>query len=346
MARTLADELAAAVAAQRRVKLSLDELGETLVALHPELATAADRYPRLAAAIDELATRGIVEPSRTRTVRQGAPVPTFVRVVANRRAQPAGNPAHRFPWVAEMAWAASGPRRAPSLQDQLEALSRWIATHRGRRPAVPVRERSLEVFGDDKLLGRLIEGVLAAHPETVAALAVEPVHPPMAVAAVEGAAGRDVLVVENHTTFHSALGAAGAHAAAGRAVRYGWVGYGAGQQIERNVPSLLALAPAAIDYFGDLDAKGLAMAAVGARRCRQVGLPDLRPARALYEALLARGRPQPCRQTPVEWPEAGLAWLGPELAGQVEARLGRTCWLAQEWVGREVLTADPSWCCG
>lgn len=343
MTAGLADELGAALSGQRRVKVVLDELAEMVVDLHPELATASDRYARLAEAAEELAARGVVEPSRRRVARQGAVLPAFVRVVGNRPARPTDNPAPRFPWVEEMAWAASGPRRPPDQQRQLEHLSRWIAANRGR-PTVPTRERSLEIFGDDKLLDGLVGGTLAGHRATVDALAVEPVHPPMAVTPVVGATGRDVLVVENGTPFHSALRAAGSHVAAGRAVRYGWVGYGAGQQLPAIVPSLLTLSPTAVHYIGDLDANGLAIAAGAAARCAELGLPPLRPARRLYGLLLERGRPQPARRAPVEWPEPGLAWLGADLAARVETVLGTTHWLAQEWVGLELLTAEATWC--
>jgi hypothetical protein len=339
----LADELGAALAAQPRVTVPLDRLAELLVTLRPELVTAPDRFGRLAEAVDELVARGVIEPSATRRRRQGVAVPAHVRVVGNRRPLPPDNPARRFPWVAEMAWAASGPRRPPAQQENLERLSRWIAANRGR-PVVPTRERSLEVLGDDKLLDDLLTGVLSGHPATVEALAVEPVHPPMAVAPVRGASGNDVLVVENGTPFSSARRAAEHHAAAGRPVRYAWIGYGAGHQLGAIVPSLLALRPAAVDYFGDLDPNGLTIAAAAAARRPSIALPPLRPAHRLYELLLAHGRPQPAPRCPLTWPEAGLAWLGATAATQLHERLGDTHWLAQEWVGVEILTTDPGWC--
>jgi hypothetical protein len=241
-----------------------------------------------------------------------------------------------------MAWAAGGRRRSTTDQRRLEAISRWIAANPDRT-AVPVRERSLEIFGEDKALDSLADGLLREHPEAWAALSIERVYPPMAVGDVEGATGREVLVVENGTTFHSVLRAARTHVAQGVPVRYRWIGFGVGRQLRAIVPSLLDLRPSAVDYFGDLDARGLTIAAEGARACRDCGLADLRPSPVLYGELLERGRPQPTK-APAHWPPEGMTWIGDELATRLRARLGTTAWLAQEWVGVEALSRSADWC--
>lgn len=350
----LAGEVGAGLPKRRGTRVYRDGLMQVLVGLRPELATSPDRARRLAEVLEHLENQGVVRPSKGHSPFLGVDLPTSVQVVDGAgSAVRAENPARRYPWVAEMAWAAAGPRRAPDEHERLVQLSEWIAANRGRS-GVPVRERSLEVFGDDKTLGDVLDRVLREHPETIEALAVERVHPPMAVQRVDGAAGREVLVVENHTTFHSAVAALGAHVAAGVRVRFGHVGYGAGGQLEAILPSLHDLEPSAIEYFGDLDPDGLAFAAAGARSCRSEGLPELRPAVWLYTSLLDRGRPQTKRSKRTNrspkgtetgpWPEDGLSWLGPTLAAQLQETLVGGQWLAQEWVGVEILTSDPEWC--
>jgi hypothetical protein len=174
-------------------------------------------------------------------------------------------------------------------------------------------------------------------------LAVERVYPPMAVAEVPGASGGDALVMENGTTFWSAVRAARGHASEGRVVRYRWIAFGVGRQLSAIIPSLLDHRPDAIDYFGDLDANGLAIAADGARACQRHGLPALGPASILYAALIERGRPQTAASE-MRWPDGGLAWIGPDLAAAIRKRLGTRSWLAQEWVGQEYLTSHAEWC--
>ena len=70
--------------------------------------------------------------------------------------------------------------------------------------------------------------------------------------------------------------------------------------------------------------------------------PALEPHPLLYEWLLDHDRPQP-RGCQDDWPTAGLAWLGPELAAKVVDRLGDAHWLAQEWVGLDLLRSWPGW---
>jgi hypothetical protein len=338
----VADDVATWIAAGTARRIPTEALMPRLVALRPELATSADRYHRLRAVVDELARRGVIEPSKAHQTRLGVRLPRSLLVAGRAPAAAVENPARRFPWVTEMAWAANGPRRPAVVHDQLVSISTWIAVHR-RPPTVPVRERSLEVLGDDKALDRLLAGVLRGRAAAVAALAIEQIHPPMAFAEVAGAVGRRVLVVENGTTFHSALRAARHHVAAGVPVAVRWVGYGAGGQMEAIVPSLCQLDPDELAYFGDLDPEGLGFAARGAVRAREAGLPPLAPARVLYQWLLDRGRPQR-KARPAPWPADGLAWLGTDLAACLDRTLGDAGWLAQEWVGITALETDPTWC--
>lgn len=344
---SLVDEMAARLEANSRRQLDVHELLGLLVELRPELATDAQRYQRLGDVLVELERRALITPSNARARRLlGADLPSSVTLTTTPARTPRGNPALRYPWVEEMAWIASN-RALPTRQlDALCRVSEWIAANRGRSP-IPERERSLEIFGEDKVLGPLVDGILRSRPAVVDALAIYRCHPPMAVAAVEGSSGRTVLVVENGTPFHSALRAARHHVAAGLPVEIGWIAYGAGGQLEAIVPSLADRQPrpTAIHYFGDLDPEGLRFAAAGAIRCKAAGLPPLQPAHRLYQLLLDRGRPQKKDQKrPPSWPAEGLDWLGEPLASQLRQACAAGEWLSQEWVGIEVLTADPSWC--
>ena len=341
----LAEAMASRLAGARRVRWTAHDLAGLLAAVRPELAVSAERYVLLAEVVAELAAADAVRPTKAEVRMGGVTLPRSVEVVGARRPPAPENPALRHPWAPVMAWAASGRRRPDATHAALVAISDWVGAHPSP-DVVPVRERSLEVLGDDKALERLLAGPLRGRDEVVRALAVERVHPPMALGAVGGATGRDVLVVENGTTFHSALRAARAHAAAGTPVRYAHVGYGAGEQLATLLPSLASLRPAGLDYFGDLDPEGLRFAARGAAACGPAGLPPLRPAAVLYELLLARGAAQR-KARPAPWPPEGMAWLGDRLAAGVRAVTGAAGdggWLAQEWVGVVVLRADDGWC--
>jgi hypothetical protein len=342
----LVNEMAARLAATTRRQLKVHELLGLLVELRPELATDGQRYRRLGDVLAELERRELIAASNERARHLGAILPSTVTLLTTPARTRRDNPALRFPWVEELAWVAGSRALPTGLFDRLCRVSDWIAANRGR-PPVPERERSLEIFDQDKVLGLLVDGVFRDRPAVVDALAIYRCHPPMAVARVEGSSGGIVLVVENSTSFDSALRAARHHVSAGAPVEIGWIAYGAGEQVASIVPSLSDLQPrpTAIRYFGDLDPEGLRFPAAGAVSCEANSLPRLEPAHRLYEILLDRGRPRgKDRKRSTGWPPDGLAWLGESLAN----RLRQTCapgeWLPQEWVGVEILTADPCWC--
>jgi DNA-binding NarL/FixJ family response regulator len=109
---------------------------------------------------------------------------------------------------------------------------------------------------------------------------------------------------------------------------------------------LVALAeaerPAALAYFGDLDLRGLEIAAAGERFAAELALPHFEPAESLYRLLLEHGRPANVESPP----EAGRAraavrWLPDQLRPPaLDVLLGGRR-LAQEAVGLEVLLRMP-----
>lgn len=338
-----ADALLAAIQRRGTRRVPIGEVVAALVEVRPDLATAGDRFRRLGLVLDALAARGSVTLTARQVRYADAALPSSVVLARPVRAAVGADPALTHPWVPSMRWVAEVGRQPLLTRQRLIQLNRWLANHRDR-PVVPVRERSLDIFGDDKVLERLLRrgGVLAAAGRQPPELRVEVVHPPMAVERVSANAGSGLLVVENGTTFHSVLRAARQHANAGT-IDLGWVGYGSGEQLPVILPSVARLdpRPSFVGYFGDLDPPGLRFAAAGAAVSAN-GLPRMEPHRLLYAWLLQRGRVQP-RTDRASWPAEGLAWLGTRLAARVQQVLGDEGWLAQEWVGLELLASSAAW---
>lgn len=345
-----------------RSRIRIEDLERLLIAERPELAGSAERGTRLARLCDELVAGGVAQPGRRRVARLGVVVPALftlaTRTGADADRRPEAAVVTTWPWVSELAFLAALRRQlSPAVLGRLQQLNGWLAANPDAEPA-PERERSLEVFGDDKALAELTRSVLSGR--VPAGLRAYPVPPPMLVEPT-GSGRPAVIVVENHTTFHSLLrvgselaaggagpgsaAGAGSGSAAGAGPQVpGFVAYGVGNQAPSLVASLSRFAPGELFYFGDLDHNGLAIAAGAARAAAEAGLPPLRPHLGLYSLLLTTGRPQ---QRPpgarAGWPEEGLAWCGPELARRVREVLGSDCWLAQEWVGVHVLRRHRWW---
>ena len=351
----LAESIARRLEGWSRRKVPLDTLARMLVEARPELATTAERGARLDSLAVALAAPGKFRPSALRVGYLGRSLPAFL-LLEREVSRVSPDPSRSYPFVPELAFAARTRGRWPAATfSHLVELNTWLARRpAGDIPAVPVRERSLEIFGDDKLLERLLEGVLARPGPHHERLGIYFVPVPMLIEQVpqvptgadRGRGRSGVLVVENATSYDSLL-RAGVEQAGLDGERPGFFGYGAGAAAERSIVSLASsvasrfggVSVGGIWYFGDLDREGLEIAARTAQAARSAGLPPVRPHERLYDLLLTCGRPQ-ARRSGFEWPRAGLDWLGERLSRRVVGALGSQAWLAQEWVGIEALRKD------
>jgi hypothetical protein len=238
-------------------------------------------------------------------------------------------------WRPELAWAADLRFRADELE-RLKRVNAWLRDLDPGEPVVPVRERSLELFGDEKMLERLLGGRLFFDGGlSLELLRARTVHPPFVCHRISAAPV--LLVIENHHTYDSfvrTLGAGG---------RVGVVAYGAGSAFVGSVTYANDLDPPVeeIRYFGDLDARGLRIP-VDADRARGPLLPPVRPAEHLYRRLLELGVRAAAPPVPAEIAARLVSWLPADLRDEVAAMLAGGCRMAQEAVGFKALrgTAD------
>ena len=252
-------------------------------AQHP---AARGRFRR---ALDELAVVSLVAlPSAASRSGWDAivepPLPVWVTRVDRDAAGPAAKTAPRV-WPSAL--EAAG--RIASRPDEHSVLER-VADWRRDNPApvrVPVGERSAELFGDEKALGRYRKTRLfTSGALTLDLLACYDPPLPFASQRVPGVGPVILLVAENLATYTSFLTAARALGAATRPDLH--VAWGIGGSFEQSVLSipLLDPSPRYVRYFGDLDLAGLRIAAGAARQAAEAGLPPVLPATACYKFLL------------------------------------------------------------
>lgn len=341
MTGRLAHRLLKALERGGRVQVDRDAVWRAYLGVDPEFAHSPRKRERLHACLEELVAASSIQlPATKRDFDRGSPpLPRFVRLVRARAQPAAASPTIRFPWCSSLAWAAS--ERLSSRQfEELRAVHRFLVEGGERRPTVPSRERSLELFRDEKRLdalsrtslfgpGRLSWDLLRCQPEP----------PPLVSRAV--APGTTLLVVENHHTYVSlsrALPGGGS---------VSWLAYGAGKAFVTSIASAVSLSSGTqplerILYFGDLDEAGLQIPVDANQTAATLGLPTVEPAEALYSLLFESGEPAPVsRRVPSERAKSLAAWLGPTLCKPAEALLRDGRRLAQEWVGYERLVAEP-----
>lgn len=345
----LVSVLVDAVAASSVQRVGISALRAAFARHDPTGATSAGSRHRLGEAVQALAAQGLITlpASRTCWERHVEPaLPNWVqRPPTPRAARPTGPPRV---WRAELARAGAQARTTTEVE-VVSAVETFLARGGADRPLVPYRERSVEVFGHEKRLDSLLGTRLFRGGALSLGLlrCYRPALPLAAQLLATAAAGEAValLLTENHHTYSSLLEAGRARVAAGDR-RVLAVGYGSGNQLAASISGAAQLAPVPVRlaYFGDLDLPGLDIAARVSAAAVTAGLPPVRPARTLYEALLEHARPQP--GSPVEPASARDAarWLEDEaLQDAVVGLLTRGHRIAQEQLGGERLAAVADW---
>jgi hypothetical protein len=337
---SLAQHLADQVAAALQQKVAVEELYDAAVSFDRSLATATTARGEIRDALDELATVGLVLfPSAPRhfDTRDMPPLPMWVRRPPRERSVREARVQRVWPAALERAGRIASRAAEIGLLDTVAA---FLRDGGGSRPNVPMRERSLELFGDEKRLDGLVATRLfVSGALTLELLRCHTVPIPFVSQWVPGACdpqGIALLIAENHHTYASLLEVTRHSAAAGGPGRH--VGYGTGSQFPSAVLSvpLLFPKPDRIVYFGDVDLKGLQIPAAANAVAAQAGLPPVAPALSLYQVLFEVSRKRTSLPVATKVATEVAAWLGP-LADRARDSLVHGIRLPQEAVGYELL---------
>ncbi|MDV3136373.1 Wadjet anti-phage system protein JetD domain-containing protein [Mycobacterium sp. 29Ha] len=330
----LAEALWSAIERHRTRRVPVSELLKAGAAVDRTGAATVGWRARIKAAIEHLETGGRVTLPKTKQDTTALPaLPLYVTRAAGPRNARAARTAPV--WHAELRWAAAlsdEGKLTGSDQRFLTTINNWLSRRRGI--AVPLRERSLEIFGDEKLLETRVSGPLFGPGR----LTLEVLQTYLCWPTVERFTygPGDWLIVENYTTYHS-LGRRA------RELRFdGQIIWGSGNGVATRLAALAAepARPPRLYYFGDVDAGGFRIARSAANRAATLGLPPMLAASGLYELTLETGEPRidnNSRKLDPTLPAWIRQWLDAELAGAIVEVLGTRKRIVQETVGRELL---------
>jgi hypothetical protein len=309
-------------------RLDLKALRLAWLDCYPEQLHTHDRDRLLLDALHQGEREGLLKlPAKPSYERFGnPPMPTFITLI--REAKKASTVDYaKVAWAPEMGfWTRLSPQELITAVK----INEWIIRRRGKYMQVPLRERSLEIFGDEKYLdSRHREGALFGGRLQLSVIGAKLVEHPLAYRPAD-AEGMPVLLVENHHTFWS-LGEWN------EAIKmYSAVVYGNGKTI---CGSGLALAEVmrergavSAEYFGDLDPAGIDIPLIFNQKNEQ----QITPCISLYERLLANGRHKGgITATPFDVSRA-QRWL-PSLSVEIAAIWEKGNWIPQEGLGLEQL---------
>lgn len=327
--------MAAAVAAARTRRVPLTTLIAAATAIDHSGAAAVTWRSRLAAAIGELNDSGLVELPATKWDTTASPrLPVYVTRFAVPTAPAAGR--DEIVWHAELGWAAqldANGQLSTSDRQLLAQVNVWL--RRRGETVVPQRERSLDIFSDEKVLdGVVFTPLFGPGRLTYQLLRCEPCWPPVH---QEILGTGPWLLVENWTTFRTLAMAARACGWEGRLI------WGAGNQVGTRliVATREAVPQHGLWYFGDIDAPGFAIARLATTRAQELGLGPVRPATALYGLCYEAGSVCPGKRaattTLIQWI---VDWIGEPLGRQLAEVAANSGKIVQEVVGVELLATQ------
>lgn len=319
--------------AEPNKRVPLERLQRHFYEVFPEVQVSPDRGARLLEALRALESSGQVAlPAKGSWESIGSPpLPKWAAVAPAEDSKPERRDFNSVAWVPDLGWW-TGLKSAQLVT--LERINEFLLRRRGSFALVPIKERSLEIFGDEKKLDSMFDGNgLFGGRLPLAAIGAFHVPHPLPYRQAD-APGRSVLVVENHNSFWS-FGEWNHEAR-----RYAAVVYGQGEafrstgaalgQVLREVQGTGAI------YLGDLDTKGVRMP-VAFNAAAKEGEPRVAPALEWYRWIVANGR----RRLKPECKEGTHAlaesWLGPELADEVNKMWQQGEWMPQESLGFEQL---------
>lgn len=238
-----------------------------------------------------------------------------------------------YPWQPALAFVRDA--RIGLSFEELVRLDSFLATRAASAPCVPMKERSLELFGDEKRLDAITATALFREDRlTLEHLRCFAVPEPLGWQRGCRSDG-SVIVLENLSTWHT-------YTEWDRArPQFSAVVYGGGNRFIDGVGFLRRIfeelgGVRRVLYFGDLDAAGLRIPRRAALRATSEGLPGIEPHLESYRWLLESAGDA----TAVDAPEGdtGLredcAWLG-ELSTAAWNVVSAGKRLAQERIGWE-----------
>jgi len=246
----------------------------------------------------------------------------------------------QFNWEPPLSFLREFPPNIPFAE--LCQLNEFIKNNTVARSLVPIKERSLQIFGDEKRLDMLLASTLfrLERLDIREDLRCEVVGEPLPwKRGPQGTAEQPLIVIENAATWHSYC-----RWNAERQI-FSAVVYGCGNRFLDGVgylPDIFAElgGPRRVFYFGDLDPHGLRIPQMASSRSKAAGLPAIEPHLWSYHQLLklGEGLGQAGEIEPAAIPLCD--WLG-ECAILARPLFAAGQRLAQERVGWEYLQSCP-----
>ena len=326
---------------KRRIRLS--ELREAYRHAHPDSLNAPNLRQLLLNELSTLERNEVIDLPASGRSWDKSGSPALPRTVSLRDVARARRHPKAHAWLPELSFAAD--ERHPIRRADLRAINAFLVSIRDRKLSpVPTRERSLQIFGNEKRLDAIRKGEPTLFEGRISLddLHCYPVAPPLPFETPGNpSAGQPILVLENYHSYDSFRRWNRA------AALYAAIAYGGGNAFRQGAGNLdeLAVRTAADGalYVGDLDPPGIDILLGVNRRRRAEGRFWVKPHRGLYGWLLEHG----CRRPLEKAPRGGLTTrlrevFPPDIAGALGELWAEELSIPQESFGLEQLRGEEA----
>jgi hypothetical protein len=238
-------------------------------------------------------------------------------------------------WSPELAFLAEQFIRQDSPWVEVDA---WLKKCRGKKLVLkPIRERSLDIFGDEKALDRVV-GLTPFKLGQINLRTLGCFYVPEPIPWKPGPPGSKSfsgLCVENATTFDTLC------RFNSEAGYWAFVAYGRGNQFVSMTDGLISVVKEyghdQVQYFGDADHEGIEIVARAEKKLNEAGV-SIRLEHRLYHLLLSVGREQSSKTGGDLSPVAARLLADADLIA-LQDMFSRQQRIAQEWACLDVLRA-------
>ncbi|MDQ0665369.1 hypothetical protein QFZ35_003867 [Arthrobacter ulcerisalmonis] len=337
----MAVTLSAYISSYRGRRVPLEDLREQAYITNPTLIGDPNSRIRLRDAIEELATAGqaILPAHGSKTAWDTSMFPHLPAwVLKPAPTKPAAVDTRRPVYPSRLETAAALVTR-PDEVELLNRVADWLRDHPTAIP-VPMEERSLDLFGNEKILGERMETRLfTSGALTLDLLACHRTPIPLPSQHIPGTGATRLLVCENRAAYYSIVTACRALPVDARPDLH--VAFGGGNQFSVGHAEIAFLDPKPVRalYCGDLDLAGIEIAVRVA--AATTGTVVLEPAVDHYDWMLRQGK----QQTDPSSRRIGdlehlLAWFPVSLRPGIRELLVSRTKISQETVGLEALSRN------
>jgi len=185
-------------------------------------------------------------------------LPYWINIKRIKRKAPS-KPWKEFPWRKELLWVSKLRNVRIKTFEILKHLNEYFKNHEKDDIQMPIKERSIQIFGEEKILDRILQRKWFKENLSLDILNCYKTHEPFPSKTFLGAKKNNVIIIENRDTFDSFCKVNGSF----ESPYYKHIIYGSGERIKdtilwiKNLDSKIKL----IEYFGDIDINGLAIPA-------------------------------------------------------------------------------------